>query len=61
MGCYFETKAICSDYDACEGTAGTSVLRIVRLLRIVKLLCRFTSLQKQLAALTKTASKVLHS
>jgi hypothetical protein len=54
----FSRSAPCEQYDECEVGGGTSVFRIVRLARIVKLLSRFTSLQKQIIAIVKTAKSV---
>lgn len=55
--CFLKTQP-CALYDECEAKGGTSVLRIVRLARIIKLLSRFTSLQKQISAIAKTARSV---
>ena len=56
--CYLNRGASCDSFDYCEGGGATSVLRVVRLLRILKLLSRFVSLQKQVLAIVKTFKSV---
>jgi hypothetical protein len=57
--CYLR-QVPCASYDECEVSGGMSVLRIVRLARVLKLLSRFRSFHKQINAIAKTAKSVYY-
>ncbi len=57
--CYLR-QAPCASYDECEVSGGMTVLRMVRLARVLKLLSRFRSFHKQVNAIAKTAQSVYY-